>query len=295
MRVPPSIAEFTRFPVVAGTALLAIGVTIARQMEVPGVRALVCDAHVAFGEPWRLITSALPHVDFIHLIFNVYWLWVLGSFVEETFGHFFTLGLIVLFAAGSAGAEYAVLKGGVGLSGVGYGLFGMLWALSRHDRQYREIIDRNTITLFVAWFFICIIATYAEIMPVANIAHGVGGLLGWLVGWAIARKPLRVVAGGGAVLLTAMFCVAAIWFRPTFNFSKHRGEDEARLGYQAIEAQDYRLAEGLLRQSVRLNPKLAGSWHNLGYVLRALGREKESDDAYAESQALRAPSASGSR
>ena len=51
------------------------------------------------------------------------------------------LGLILLFAAGSAAAEYAFSQGGLGLSGVTFGLFGMLWMLARNDRRFADGVD----------------------------------------------------------------------------------------------------------------------------------------------------------
>jgi hypothetical protein len=57
--------------------------------------------------------------------------------------------LVILFAAGSSAAELAVLKNGIGLSGVGYGLFALLWILSRNDERFRNAVDSQTISLFV--------------------------------------------------------------------------------------------------------------------------------------------------
>jgi membrane associated rhomboid family serine protease len=53
------------------------------------------------GEPWRLITSALPHVGWIHLIFNLSWMWVFGTLIEERLGPIRLLALILLLAAAS--------------------------------------------------------------------------------------------------------------------------------------------------------------------------------------------------
>ena len=65
-------------------------------------------------EPWRLFLSVLPHIGFLHIFFNVYWLWVLGTALEEVFGHAKTAALIVLFGVVSMTAEFALFEGGVG-------------------------------------------------------------------------------------------------------------------------------------------------------------------------------------
>src|SRR5437764_1092788 len=135
MRQPPKWTEFHRYPVVSGAALIAIGVTIAWWSKVD-ISPLFETAMIRRGELWRLLTSIFPHADILHLAFNVYWLWVFGRLVEQVYGHLKTALLIVLFAVGSGSLEFAFARGGVGLSGVGYGFFGLLWILSRFDEKF---------------------------------------------------------------------------------------------------------------------------------------------------------------
>jgi len=45
------------------------------------------------------------------------------------------------FAVGSSAAEFALFQGGIGLSGVGYGLFGLLWVLSWHASDFAGGVD----------------------------------------------------------------------------------------------------------------------------------------------------------
>src|SRR5215472_15144378 len=184
MRQPPKWTEFFRYPVVSGTALLAVGVTAAWSAGVD-VSRLFESAMIRHGELWRLITSMFPHLGVLHLIFNIYWLWVFGTLVEQVYGPVKTAGLILLFAIGPNALEYAFASGGVGLSGVGYGLFGLLWVLSKRDERFRDAIDQRTIQLFVGWFFLCIVLTALNILPVGNIAHGAGAVFGILAGFVI--------------------------------------------------------------------------------------------------------------
>ncbi len=122
----------------------------------------------------------------LHLAFDVYWTWVFGTLIEMTWGHVAMFLIFALLAAGSSAAQYALVTGGAGLSGVGYGLFGMLWVLSRRNRRFADVIDQQTIRLFVAWFFICIVITYVG-FPIGNVAHGFGlVLVRWLDGRSAA-------------------------------------------------------------------------------------------------------------
>ena len=135
-----------------------------------------------------VVTSVFPHGDVLHLFFNAYWTWAFGTLVEPVFGHTKTAAIFVLFAVVSGGFEYATFYGGIGLSGVGYGLFAMLWVLGRRDRRFAGAVDKQTAGLFVVWFLACIVMTAQNIMPVGNVAHGVGALIGAALGEAIASR-----------------------------------------------------------------------------------------------------------
>jgi membrane associated rhomboid family serine protease len=119
MRPAPKWTEFARYPVIGGIALLAIAVTIAWWSKV-NVSPLFETAMIRRGELWRLITGTLPHANILHLLFNIYWLWVFGTVVEQVYGHFRTAALVVFLALGSGSLEFAFALGGVGLSGVVY-------------------------------------------------------------------------------------------------------------------------------------------------------------------------------
>lgn len=233
MRAAPKVTELRRYPVIGGTALLAIGISLLWWTKTD-VSPLFANAMVRHGQLWRLVTSVLPHAGVLHLAFNLYWLWVFGSLVEGVFGHLKTVALILLFAIISSAFEFAFLQGGVGLSGVGYGLFGLLWVLSRKDERFSDAVDSKTVQLFVGWFFFCIVATVVGFMPVANIAHGMGAVAGVLTGLAITIPERRVelIAATSLVFLVGLW--ASTTGRPKVNLSKTGGYEEAYQGYEAL-------------------------------------------------------------
>ena len=130
------------------------------------------------GAALQAPASAPPHGDPLHLIFNLMWLWLFGTLVEEVYGHLRTLAILALLEAGDDRAEYAFFRGGIGLSGITYGLFGLLFVLSRKDRRFINAVDARTTQFAVGWFFLCIATTVAGVWRVANVAHGVGALIG---------------------------------------------------------------------------------------------------------------------
>src|SRR4029077_4338264 len=290
MRPAPKLSELPCYPVVAGTALLAIGVTLACGAKMD-VLPLFEAALIRRGEIWGLVTSIFPHAGILHLAFNIYWLWVFGTLVEEVFGHLKTAALILLFAVGSGAWEFALASGGVGLSGVGYGLFGLLWMLSRYDQRFSDAIDARTVQLFVGWFFFCIVATMTNIMPVANIAHGTGAVLGILTGIAISRPDSRGLTGAGlgAVLFLGLW--GATLGRQRINMSGHGGYEEANWGYEALLAEKNQEAVRWFRDAVAYQPKTVQYWYDLGVAYARLGQKPAAVSAYRRAADLGDPDA----
>lgn len=246
------------------------------------------DARAFHGEPWRLITSALPHADILHLAFNAYWVWVFGSRIETVFGSFRTAALMAVLAAGSGEAEYALLDGGIGLSGVNYGLFGFLWLLGKRDARFHGVVDRRTTELFAGWFLLCIVLTMADILPVANIAHAAGALLGLLVGAAVTAgsRLRRGLLWCALALSLAATTAGSAAGRRYVNFSPHVGHDLAVMGYHALLTEDYAEAVRLYESAVAANGDVAGWWRNLGIAYEKLDRYLPAADAFQRSYEL---------
>jgi membrane associated rhomboid family serine protease len=210
--------DIPKYPVIAAVSIVAIGVTVAWYSGV-NISFLVESAEIRRGQFWRLLTTIFPHLGILHLVFNLYWLWILGTVVERVFGHSKTILLFALFAIGSNSLDFAFDRGGVGLSGVGYALFGLLWVLSERDERFQGAIDKRTIDLCIGSFFICIFTTLTHILVVANVAHAAGAVIAVLVRFAIAN-PARRLAYGASVFTLVLF---GLWGstlgRPLVNLS----------------------------------------------------------------------------
>jgi membrane associated rhomboid family serine protease len=282
MRKPPSPTLILAYPVSGGLGLLAVAITLMIDFKRLSIDRFVVAPIAFWHEPWRLFLSIFPHVGLLHLIFNAYWLWVLGTVLEEVFGHARTAALIVLFAVVPMTAEFALFQGGVGLSGVNYGLVGLLWVLSKRDRRFAEAMDQRTVNVMVTWFFLCIVLTVTKLQPVANVAHGMGALLGVLVGVILVEKRavLRALAGLGLAVTVAGTAAGATKLRPLINLSKTAGNRVAHDAYVAVE--EGRLEQGiaLYKQAVVMSPREASYWFNLGLALARVGRAEEARAAF---------------
>jgi membrane associated rhomboid family serine protease len=92
---------------------------------------------VAHGQYYRLLTSAFLHVSFVHLLFNMVALLIVGSPVEAALGRVRFFGLYLLAALGGSVASYLFsnpLQIGVGASGAVFGLFGAFFIIARSRR-----------------------------------------------------------------------------------------------------------------------------------------------------------------
>lgn len=285
MRATAQWTQFHRYPATAGTIVLAVVATL-WWWSGGSIDMLEENALLSRGQVWRFVTSALPHVSLLHLAFNLYWCWVFGTLVEGVFGSLRTLGILVLLAAGSGAADYALMDGGVGLSGVGYGLFGLLWMLQRRDRRFADALNPQTVVLFVVWFFICIVTTIKGVMAVGNVAHGAGAALGALMGLAITATQYRKVAIAMPIVAVAVCIAGATYLRPWTNLSADAGRDEAYRGYEALEAQRDEEAVAWCMRAAKLSPAMAENWTNLAIALERTGRESEAAAAFEEARKL---------
>ena len=136
----------------------------------------VSRAAVADGEVWRLITAGFLHAGLVHLLFNAFALYVLGTMLEPAIGHLrFAIIYFVSLLAGSFGAllvEPDALT--VGASGAIFGLMGAAVVVMR-NRGINPM--ESGIGL---WIGINLVFTFA--IPGISI----GGHLGGLAGGALA-------------------------------------------------------------------------------------------------------------
>lgn len=167
--------------------------------------------YVWAGQPWRPLTSALMHGNLIHAAFNIYWLAVFGQALETRFGPWRTLAIVVLLAYASMMPEYVIGSYHrrrpvmiVGLSGVVYGLFGVVLIGRRWHNELRAVCDDPTVQILIGWFFLCIVLTQVGLMRVANIAHAAGFVFGMLYGLAIFDARRRAVWLAVAIPLSAL-------------------------------------------------------------------------------------------
>ncbi len=139
---------------------------------------------VKLGEVWRLVTSIFLHVGILHLLCNMYSLYIVGSQLESFFGK--TKFLCIYILSGIIGNLFSILFTNgltVGASGAIFGLFGALLYFGYHYRIYLgTVIKSQIIPLIILNLFIGFASHGID-----NAAH-----IGGLIGGALASIALGV-------------------------------------------------------------------------------------------------------
>jgi GlpG protein len=142
-------------------------------------------------EPWRLLTPIFLHFSIWHILFNMIMLWQLGLVIEMLRGSWRMAILALLIAVSSNLGQYLWTGSPFfgGMSGVVFGLFGYVWMKSRYEPGSGFFLAPNSVVMILGWFVLCVVG----IIPnVANIVHGVGLVVGVILGrWRSAWQRLQ--------------------------------------------------------------------------------------------------------
>ena len=164
---------------------------------------------VAAGEYWRLLTGGFLHAGLLHIGFNMYVLYWLGTMLEPTLGHarFLALYLASLLAGSFGALLLSPQSFTVGASGAVFGLMGAAFILERA----RGMDPMQSGLGFV------ILLNLGLTFVIGNIS--IGGHIGGLVGGALAavvitrlprtRSPYPAVAVCAGVALLSV--AGGVW------------------------------------------------------------------------------------
>ncbi len=186
------------------------------------------------AEPIRLFSSMFFHFGLIHLMLNMWALYIFGSIAEQMLGRFYFLGLYLLAGlSGSLLSGYIAIQDslallqlghmdqsllpsvGAGASGAVMGLGAALTVLSLLPvlPQQRFLLDKKTLLSVMA----INLAMGFMISGINNAAHIGGMIMGALLAgaWYIGQKFLHsravnmaaLVLGAGACWLIYQYCL----------------------------------------------------------------------------------------
>ena len=146
------------------------------------------------GQVWRPLSPAFLHFGWMHLIFNMLWLWYFGRQVEALQGSGRMLLIVLAAGIGANLAQYAagtVLFGG--MSGVDFALLGYVWLMSRRAPHSGFFVPQMLVVFMLGWmvFTMTDMASAVGFGNVANEAHLGGLVVGLALGWYYSGRARR--------------------------------------------------------------------------------------------------------
>lgn len=192
-----SFSQYIRlYPFV--TALLAINILIyiVTGLPIQGSRYLYymgvgLNSMISEGEWWRLVTPMFLHAGLMHLLFNMFSLFIFGPELERVAGkaRFLTIYLLSGIFANVAsfflgGPDFAH----VGASGAIFGIFGAFGALVYYTKNAFPQLRQIMLPIIV----ISVVMTF--IQPGVNaIGHIAGLIVGFIIGLSYFH-PKRIIS-----------------------------------------------------------------------------------------------------
>jgi GlpG protein len=146
------------------------------------------------GELWRLFSPCLMHANFLHILFNMIWVWILSLQIEARL-RLWKLCLMILIIGIVSNVVQYLVSGPyfLGFSGIIVGMAGFIWMRQKTAPWEGYPLPKSTI-LFLLLFVLAMVAielftfglqlfSVIKVTPqIANTAHIVGGLVGILLG-----------------------------------------------------------------------------------------------------------------
>lgn len=159
---------------------------------------LVSGSLVARGHVWTLLTSALSHIDFGHLLFNMLALWLFGRIVERVIGSW---SFVALYVVGGVTASLGHVAWGL-VTGDPTPALGASGSVMAVAVCFAVLFPFQRLYLFFmvpmpAWFAVVLyvgldlLGLFDGRSSIAHAAHLGGALTGLVYGLVWGRARLR--------------------------------------------------------------------------------------------------------
>ena len=191
-----SFSEYIRFyPIV--TILLFINIIVFLITLLPGIGYIVLEGGmginylIADGEWWRFVTPMFLHGGFMHIIFNMFCLFVFAPELEKITGKMRFATLYLLSGIFANVATYFFQDPGyahLGASGAVFGVFGAFAALVYYTKRSMPQLRQIILPIIV----ISVIMTFVG-SNINATAHIAGLVVGFIIGLSYFN-PKRILS-----------------------------------------------------------------------------------------------------
>ncbi len=166
------------------------------------------------GQVYRLITSSFLHIGLIHLLFNMYALYVIGNQLETFLGKKKFL-IVYLVSAVTGSLLYTMFTNGIG-AGASGAIFGLLGSLLYFGYHYRVYLGNVLIKQIVPLIILNLLLGF--LIPNVGVADHIGGLVGGLLvtmTLGVNEKSTKSEKVNGLIVLTLYiaFMVFMIFYK----------------------------------------------------------------------------------
>lgn len=140
---------------------------------------------VTMGQYWRLFTANFLHIGLMHIAFNLYALYIVGTEVEMFYGPWRFLLIYLLSGLSGALASYAFTYGlSAGASTAVFGLIGTLVAFFTRNRAVFGEMSRTRLTNLIVVIGMNVMLGLS--MPAIDNWGHMGGFIGGItLGWLL--------------------------------------------------------------------------------------------------------------
>lgn len=138
---------------------------------------------------WRLLTPMFIHFGWMHIVFNLLWVWEIGRRIELLNGSSVLLLVTIVSSLGANLLQYAI--SGPGLFG---GMSGVVFGYLSHCLVWDKLVPgkpmgvRSGIYVFMLVFLVLGFSGVVDLLGVGTLANGahLGGLLGGVLTGSVA-------------------------------------------------------------------------------------------------------------
>ncbi|MEU1590516.1 rhomboid family intramembrane serine protease [Micromonospora sp. NPDC005710] len=164
---------------------------------------------IAEGQWYRLVTAMFLHYGVIHLLLNMWALWVLGRSLEANLGRVRFAALYLIAGLGGNVAAYLFSSPRAATVGASTAVFGLFAALIIIERRLGRDISRIIPILVINLVFTLAVPGISIPGHLGGLV--VGGLMALVLAYAPRSRRTLVQAAGAAIILVIL--LALVLFR----------------------------------------------------------------------------------
>ena len=197
-----------------------IGITCGNLIEIDSHTLVEFGGNVGYyvlnGEYFRIFCSMFLHANIVHLVCNMYSLYVIGPQVESFYGKFKYLFIFILSGISGSLLSLAFIADNIVSVGASAAIFGILGSICYFGYHYRVYFG-NIIKSQIIPIVLLNLSLGLFISGIDNFAH-IGGLIGGVfasMAVGVPEKSSRSDKASGSLLLLIYlaFLIYLVFFR----------------------------------------------------------------------------------